>query len=79
MPATIGTSTSIDQVAANYSERKRIGKSPIIGTGSAALGPRPPAQHGATMSQIDAEGQRMRAEWTFTASVLAEPMRGVDL
>ena len=32
-----------------------------------------------TMNRIDAEGQRVRAEWTCTASVLAEPMRGVDL
>ena len=32
-----------------------------------------------TMNRIDAEGQRVRDEWTRTASVLAEPMRGVDL
>jgi ketosteroid isomerase-like protein len=31
------------------------------------------------MNRIDAEGDRVRAEWTCTASVLAEPMRGVDL
>jgi hypothetical protein len=33
----------------------------------------------ATMNRIDAEGQRVRAEEVCTASVLAEPMRGVDL
>jgi hypothetical protein len=33
----------------------------------------------ATTNRIDAEGQRVRAEWTCTASVLAEPMSGVDL
>jgi ketosteroid isomerase-like protein len=32
-----------------------------------------------TMNRIDAEGQRVRAEWTCTASVFAESMRGVDL
>jgi len=32
-----------------------------------------------TMNRLDAEGQRVRAEWTCAASVLAEPMRGVDL
>lgn len=32
-----------------------------------------------TINRIDAEGQRVRDEWTRTASVLAEPMRGVDL
>ena len=32
-----------------------------------------------TMNRIDAEGQRVRAEWSCTASVFAEPMRGVDL
>jgi len=32
-----------------------------------------------TMNRIDAEGQRVRAEWSHTASVFAEPMRGVDL
>jgi ketosteroid isomerase-like protein len=31
------------------------------------------------MNRIDAEGDRVRVEWTCTASVLAEPMRGVDL
>lgn len=32
-----------------------------------------------TMNRIDAEGQRVRDEWTRTVSVLAEPMRVVDL
>jgi hypothetical protein len=30
-----------------------------------------------TMNRIDAEGQRVRDEWTRTASVVAEPMRVV--
>jgi hypothetical protein len=32
-----------------------------------------------TVNRIDAEGDRLRAEWTCTASVFAEPMRGVAL
>jgi hypothetical protein len=32
-----------------------------------------------TMNRIDAEGQQVRDEWTRAASVLAEPMRVVDL
>ncbi len=32
-----------------------------------------------TMNRIDAEGERLRAEWTCTSSLFAGPMRGVDL
>lgn len=43
-----------------------------------SVGQRPPDMV-VTMNRVDAEGERLRAEWTCTSSVFAEPMRGVDV
>ena len=39
----------------------------------------PPAHFVVTMDRLDAEGTRLRAEWTCAATGSAEPMRGVDV
>jgi hypothetical protein len=32
-----------------------------------------------TMNRLDVDGKRLRAEWTCTSAVFAEPMQGLDL
>ena len=58
--------------------RTHIGRDVIAEFFRDSVNHRPPDMM-VTMNRIDAEGQRVRAEWTCTASVFTEPMCGVDL
>jgi len=57
--------------------RTHVGKHVIREFFKDSINHRPPDMV-VTMDRVDVDGDRLRAEWTCTASVFTQPMRGVD-